>query len=264
MNAPPPTMMALHIMAFHPHPHKRVLLPLMGINIAQLCHTWIASSLISGCPFHDHLSHTFLLCAHNDTPHSSTMQSDPFNIMPWSDESLTIPDDATSKVSITLGSPTSLTSTNIFEVPNSTIIPHCIYAPQPSTSRETLMFPQLSDRTSNSSSPPLIMPVHEVIVDIPDRTKLVQTKITNWNNHRPFYTGIPHKNNSPDSADIESQLPTGSVKPLIEPTKTLRILMQNPQYSLQLTNENSNMMQLSHQLKELSTSIYVATTPNIN
>jgi hypothetical protein len=32
----PRTLLALHIMAFHPHPHVNMLLPIMDSNIAQL------------------------------------------------------------------------------------------------------------------------------------------------------------------------------------------------------------------------------------
>jgi hypothetical protein len=40
--------------------------------------------------------------------------------------------------------------------------------------------------------------------------------------------------------------------------------MQNPQYSLQLTNENIDTIQLTQRLKELSTSVFTAISPNIN
>jgi hypothetical protein len=62
----------------------------------------------------------------------------------------------------------------------------------------------------------------------------------------------------------EELLPAGNLQPQIDPTGTLQIIMQNPQYSLQLTNENINTVQLTQRLKELSTSVFTAISPTIN
>jgi hypothetical protein len=50
------TLLALHIMAFHPNPHENMLLPVMDQNIAQISRAWIAASLVTGLPNHDSLS----------------------------------------------------------------------------------------------------------------------------------------------------------------------------------------------------------------
>lgn len=47
----PRTLLALHIMTFHPRPHDNMLLPLMDSNIAQLSRTWMAASLVGGAPY---------------------------------------------------------------------------------------------------------------------------------------------------------------------------------------------------------------------
>jgi hypothetical protein len=85
---------------------------------------------------------------------------------------------------------------------------------------------------------------------------LQQKRITDWTIHRPFYNGI--------STDIGASIPEGHTPPKIDTTRTLRIVMQNPQFSLQLTNENYNTLKLTKNLKELSTAVFVAISPNVN
>jgi hypothetical protein len=79
----PCTLLALHIMAFHPNPHCNMLLPIMDTNIAQLCRTWIAASFISGRPLHESLALSYSTLSYNDTRHSYTLPSDPHDIILW-------------------------------------------------------------------------------------------------------------------------------------------------------------------------------------
>ncbi len=81
----PCTILALHMMEFHPFPHQSMLLPLMDPNIAQISHTWIAASLIIGHILHSSLAQMFLYRSYTDAHHSSMMRSNPYNIISWKD-----------------------------------------------------------------------------------------------------------------------------------------------------------------------------------
>jgi hypothetical protein len=81
----PRTLLALHIMAFHPNPHANMLLPIMDSNIAQISRTWIAASLLSGSSLHHALTGLFQCQHFQDNRHSNTMQSHPYDILQWDD-----------------------------------------------------------------------------------------------------------------------------------------------------------------------------------
>lgn len=68
----PRALLAMQIMAFHPHPHANMLLPAMDSNIAQIARTWIASSLVLGRPLHESISATLFLQSFNDSRSSNT------------------------------------------------------------------------------------------------------------------------------------------------------------------------------------------------
>jgi hypothetical protein len=94
-------------------------------------------------------------------------------------------------------------------------------------------------------------------------------KNTEWIVHCPFYTGINLNHMGSDTKapdddiEVEDNALSGILLPPIDPTRTLRLIMQNTQYSLQLTNENANMMQLIQNPKQMETSVFVAISPNV-
>jgi hypothetical protein len=58
--------------------------------------------------------------------------------------------------------------------------------------------------------------------------------------------------------------PFGTPLSPIDPTKTLRIVMQNTQYALQLTNDVSEQIRIIHNVKELQASMLITISPNVN
>jgi hypothetical protein len=243
----PRTILALHTMAFHPHPHANMLLPLMDTNIAQISRTWIAASIISGNPLHDSLTDTFTHNHFQETRHSTTMQSHPYDIIPWRKinrdllQVPTLPDTTKSSAS-------SHTS-------NDGLLPGTY---------QSLNIPPTMVQGSSTTDPRNHDAPKSISIDgnyKNHHSYLQQTKITYFTCHRPFYSGIAP---SDIQIDTEAFLPEGYMPPMIDPTRTMRIIMQNPQYSLQLTNENVNTLQLTSNLKELSTAVFVAISPNIN
>jgi len=57
---------------------------------------------------------------------------------------------------------------------------------------------------------------------------------------------------------------TVSLPPKIDPTKTIRIIAQNPQYALQLGYNNSDALSTIDNLISLQASVYAASSPNFN
>jgi hypothetical protein len=243
----PRTILALHTMAFHPHPYANMLLPLMDTNIAQISRTWIAGSIISGTPLHDSLTDTFTHTHLQDTRHSTTMQSHPYDIIPWKKinrdllQVPTLPDNPKSSASSHTSNDGLLPGTY-----QSLNIPPTMVQGSSSTDNRNHNVPRSISIDGNYKN---------------HHNSVQQTKITDFTCHRPFYSGIVPND---IQIDTESLLPEGYMPPMIDPTHTMRIIMQNPQYSLQLTNENVNTLQLTSNLKELSTAVFVAISPNIN
>jgi hypothetical protein len=248
----PRTLLVMHIMALYPHPHANMLLPITDTNIAQISRTWIASSLVLGHPFHESLASTFLLKSFDDTRHSSTATSDPYDIIPW-ESSTNGTDIFPNEYSIsynenqsyhefTASSQTGDTSEHIENSRHLEAQNRIAYM-----THDTRRIPQTINHQEQANNTRLNVGI--------------QRKITDWTSHRPFPsgTGAEDTNTIPDES-----IPNGSFPPQIDPTRTLRVIMQNPQYSLQLTNENFTSIQLTQRSKELSTAIFTAISPNKN
>jgi len=62
----PRVLLALTIMSLHPNPSENMLLPYMHNNIAQICRTWIAASLLNGkVPLPEWLNNVANLSSHS-------------------------------------------------------------------------------------------------------------------------------------------------------------------------------------------------------
>lgn len=263
----PRTLLALHVMAFHPFPHQNMLLPLMDDNIAQISRTWIAASLLLGRPLHESLAPTFLKSSFLDTRSSSTLQSDPYDIIPW-DARI---DNVRAPQFVSLPSKDG----NVIE---GSLFPHAHIPPCSSTTgvnqstQHVLLLETHSlecEKTDRSySSPnhnigfnypniPLEIGISHKSHEPKGNGTLTQTKLTEW---------IPCRTSHDDMESLQSAdtLIQGSMLPQIDPTNTIRIIMQNTQHSLQLTNNKYNSIQLTRNLKEAHTAIFAAISPNIN
>jgi hypothetical protein len=64
--------------------------------------------------------------------------------------------------------------------------------------------------------------------------------------------------------DKDSIIPYGTAFPHMDPTTTMRIFMQNTQYSLQLANDEATTTQTILNLKTLGASVFTAISPNVN
>jgi hypothetical protein len=246
-------LMALHIMAFHPKPHCNMLLPIMDTNIAQLCRTWIAASFISGHPLHESLALTYSTLTYIDTRHSCTLPSDPHDIILW-EQSTETTNNQTGDPS---DHPPPFITTQSSEESIAEPRQEVSYLRQlPMLASPQRIQPLQGENLLHQESP-----INHSHISKGSRSgPNFQTKITEWTIHRstPNATGLPNDELHHDCSIM------GTLPPLIDPTKTLRILTQNTQYSLQLTNENYHTMHLTQRLKELSTAVFVAISPNIN
>ncbi len=99
-----------------------------------------------------------------------------------------------------------------------------------------------------------------------------QTLITQWMEHRPFITGIPSnsldekhpKISSPRTIFTDHLYTFGSpIKP-INPSKTLRISMQNTQFSFQIYGDGLELHDIIQNLQQIDAHIFVPISPNIN
>ncbi len=84
---------------------------------------------------------------------------------------------------------------------------------------------------------------------------MVQT-LTEHISLRETYTSSPNIFNN--------QVLFGSPLDILDTSKTMRIVMQNTQYTFQLTNEDHNKFQAIEQLYNLNVSVFVIISPNVN
>ena len=99
-----------------------------------------------------------------------------------------------------------------------------------------------------------------------------QILITQWMEHRPFINGIPSnfldekhpKITSPRTIFTDHLYTFGSpIKP-INPSKTLRISMQNTQFSFQIYGDGLELHDIIQNLQQIDAHIFVPINPNIN
>jgi hypothetical protein len=257
----PRTLLALHIMAFHPSPHQNMLLPLMDSNLSQISRAWIAASFLIGRPLHESPASTFQHRFYTDTRSSSTMQSNPFNIIPWDDQYI---DNNTFSIESGEGIYDQLSplDENFYRTTYNPIPPVTkdTYS-HPSKLNKTLTSPKVTNKVNKGMQPPPGNILPNQISCPTTCTYSNQKKITEWTTHRPF----PLSPDGVQGATLNTNhIQEGTMPPRIDPTRTIRITMQNTQYSLQLTNDNYNPIQLTQNLKEIDTAIFAAISPNIN
>ncbi len=226
----------------------------MHKNLAQIARTCLAASLLIGNTMHDQLQDTFLTTECKDTRPSNRGHSFPSDIIKWNalypyseialPNSLPVPEHPpvhTSQLTTdTEDHPTS-------EYTNS----------QPSNEIEGLTYQDIQ------TNPPTLPHTRQAGQNddngkdciSKNDSKKQQQKITSWTHHRPQTSDTDNK--------INIQ-PYGTPLSNIDSSKKLRLIIQNTQYALQLTNDASKYMQIINNLKELNASIFVAISPNIN
>jgi hypothetical protein len=240
----PRTILALNLFAIHPHPHKQMLLPFMHSNIAQISRKWIALSLLQGIilddNFYDHLDHNS-----NILPSTLTATSIPLDFIKWSN----------------IDSPATMNWSNNTDKQKFTL------------PKNICNIQETSERMSDQLTP--VEPINDTGCEERQLTQsalhktkmeksnemnshLTQTLIHQWINP----THAPDNNHDETNDNIFD--PFGTPLSPVDPTATLRIIMQNPQYALQLTNENAPLIQTILNLKQLEVSIFVVISPNIN
>jgi hypothetical protein len=109
--------------------------------------------------------------------------------------------------------------------------------------------------TQNRGDETLRTDIHQ-----PNPVRCRQASLHRWTINR--IEGVPKK---PETSEIKDDIiPYGTTFPSIDPTTTLRIIMQNTQYSMQLTQDDEKTLQTIANLKSLEASIFTAISPNIN
>jgi hypothetical protein len=245
----PRTLLALHIMAIHPNPDADILTHLMHPNLAQISRVWIATSLITG-KLHDMDILNPQLSQHR--PFSLLGQSTPLEIIQWKSNN------------------NRFNEQEIFTAPNSQYSDHTLDAPSnldPTQATEIHIIPtqpveyHITDITDQSNT-------HRQASDAPSQMNLTeqngdkhllptssQQNIMKWTTNRSSHL----------TEDEELFLqPFGHSILSIDPRTTFRIVMQNPQYALQLTRDNHEISQIATNLTNLQASAFAVISPNIN
>ncbi len=246
----PRTLLALHILATDPDPNENILIHLMHPNLAQIARTWIAISLLTGT-VHD----KNLLAHHNQRipllSFQHTATSEPKDLIQWS--------------------PGTENSTNFHSAPLGKTVHTHISRPLTNKHLNTLTKEAQGTpptRYSHTSLTKITSPTPRLSPDShlsqtsrspndikPKPSSSKQQTIHKWATNR-----IAHLTQD----DSQYEYPFGHEPTNIDPKTTFRIVMQNPQFSMQLTKDNYEIMQIIQNLTTLQTSAFAIISPNIN
>lgn len=238
----------MHILALHPNPFKEMLLPIMHENLAQITRTWIAASLITGQINEEPLHDLYLITEYQDNRPSHIGQSYPTDIIKWNET------DSFTQVTSN-ESHKSTISYNDINLLTKEIFPHENNTNANKGYKATTTATQPTDEALTSPIGPYIAESQEDITCSSPTTGKKQQKITTWTTNKMSTDTITKLNN------IE---PYGTPLSPMDSTKSLRIIVQNTQYALQISNDYSERMQIIDSLQELDASIFIAISPNIN
>jgi hypothetical protein len=263
-------------MATHPNPDNNILLHLMHPNLAQISRVWIAVSIITG-KLHD-TNILYPMSTMNNPAFSYTARSIPSDVILWP-KRLDPMHEQTRSTHTPSQSVTSITSTTSAASDFSASSPvdletGSLTSPPPSQdpiNRQRIPHDQevIMDATQYSATPltqdrlyisPTANPIYFPTTTLdatPSQSQsfLKQETITKWTvNHGAHL----HQ----DEASFLK--PFGHDLPIIDTTTTLRVVMQNPQFAMQLTRDNNELIQVINNLTTLQASVFAAISPNVN
>lgn len=252
----PRTLLALHIMATHPNPNSNILTHLMHPNLAQISRVWIAVSLVTG-KLHD--NNILYPNTTNTNSFSRSASSTPSDIIPWSTPnnqnheittlSHQVSQSNTSSVSKT--SQHTITATSIpADDDEFSLTPNNMNITIPSISTRTMVPQQGHHNQKQTTLQPNSSDHERSTLQTP-----IQQDIRKWT--------INQSSINTPSEDTFLQ-PYGHDLQQIDSTKTFRIIMQNPQFALQITKGNHEHIQLIKHLSDLQVSSFAAISPNVN
>jgi hypothetical protein len=238
----PRTILALSILALHSQPYPEMLLPLMDENLAQITRTRIAASLVSGNFDTDNYKHVLSFSSFNDTRTSNRAASNPADIILWNEVHCQQHHNQTLHESTNIIHPESPTCT--ITQPNHNTIQ---FGEKQTTSYN------LSQVNTSSTCTQMDEDNESTVTPPQTRSKKITDYIPTRTSHDNNQTSCTHHLD-----------PFGTPLTIPDPSKNLRIMMQNTQFTFQITNEDHEKLHAIEQLYNLQTSIFVSISPNVN
>jgi hypothetical protein len=273
----PRALLALHIMATHPNPDDNILIHLMHPNLAQISRVWIAVYIVTG-KLHD-TNILYPMSTTNNPVFSYTARSIPSDVIQWPkrldpmhEQTRSTP---TSSQSVTSKTPSSSAASYLSASSPVDLETRSLTSSSPSQepiNRQRIPYDQeVSPEATQYSVTPftqdrLYIPPTSNSIDIPttalddtptpsSQSLLKQETITKWTVNRGAHL-------LQDEASFLK--PFGHDLPIVDTTTTLRVVMQNPQYAMQLTRDNNELLQVINNLTTLQASVFAAISPNVN
>ncbi len=279
----PRTLMALTIMSTAYMIHDKILLPYMHHNLAQIARTWTAHILLSGIPISSDLSHTYPLSSFHPT-----LTSEPYDLIKWDPDydNESTQTKHTACIYTDISYETKVPEHNILEKengqkPSKKAIDSTSTATPFHDLVENLLH-RLDATTAYSVTPT----IHLTDQNTPQINKSVASSIkslpemSDKNDDMPGSETHPSAETPPKKDRYKQTIfpwaaprqPVSeytensfvSTPPRIDTTKILRIVAQNPQYSLQLGQHNTEIHSTLQQLLTLQASVFAVSSPNIN
>jgi hypothetical protein len=281
----PRTLLALHMMAIHPNPNIDMLTPIMHANLAQISRTWITSSLLSGHLIDEPII-KYAQATSAAPTFSTTSLNIPSSIIQWTSAmnsntyslSLSQPSTDDDQYHFYANNDNSnmqnlwLDKNQINQDPtenspkNKSKSSHnptkiTVATPSHSSTNAITTSSQSKFKPTNHPIPHHSTPETDIKNKPIAQKNMTQSTLDLWTEKR---THLKH-NNILSRTDTDAPIiPYGTPFPSIDPTTTMHIIMQNTQYSLQLSNDEATAIQTILNLKTLGASIYTAISPNIN
>lgn len=245
----PRTLLALTIMSSAYHIHENILMPYMHPNIAQIARVWTANIILGGLQSIPDLSTSII-----HAPSPPTAQSDPFDLINWNHPNpqqkgdvsgCSQTDSPTDKWIQNLDAITDNARTN-YHLP---LLQQQYYLDQPplnNTPTSSTITTTMQEHIYISASPQPPPPDPPQTILDPNKHTIIP-----WATHTRPTIELPEN-------------PLVSSPPTIDATKTLRVITQNPQFSFQLGQHNTEIIPTIQNLENLQTSVFAVSSPNIN
>jgi hypothetical protein len=223
------TLLALTIMMLHPIPNSTILLPYMNENIANIARVWVASILISGQLYLPHMQTEDII----QTTNTNTRTSQPSSIIAWSHRPSSRETDGISQP-ISLLESHALTSSPMTKITR--LSPNNKHSKTPRPPKDmafhdrfqpkiTTYFKGTSKTTSKAITDiPLPKPKRKLPKKLPFRKPKQPLNLPPPLPSLYDFPIIPPSSTPPQN----NSPPWGHALESIDPTRIIRILLQNP------------------------------------
>jgi len=244
----------------------------MHPNIAQISRWWVAKSILTQNIDINNLMPLLHTTNHQDISTSIFREAVPYNLAP-----LDHPISGTSSFNLTINPlrpPMYDLSSNSNEKPQTGNYSSSYQTQESSNIHYIPVFEEHIKHLSPSPYTPTDRT--QELISNQYSTHPRQNSLHRWLEHSPFIPNVPSTSH-PDSTSVSSSHPAsacqtfknhlapyGTLLPPIDPSKILRVCLQNTQHDFRIFGDGIEMISIQNHLSSIGTYVFAPISPNIN